>query len=80
MKQVLGWSLGLCCGLPLLAALVLGGVAGYWSEPATLGCLAVAALLVGYISFRFFARRDEDDEWELDELRPIREADDRTEP
>ncbi len=80
MNNAIGWFLGLCCGLPLLAALVLGGAAGYWSDPATFGCLAVAALLVGCVGFRFFARRDEDDEWELDELGHISEPEHQTQP
>ncbi len=65
MNNAIGWFSGLCCGLPLLAALVLGGASGYWSDPSTFACLTVIALLVGYVAFRFFARRDEDDEWEL---------------
>ncbi len=68
MNNAMGLSLGLCCGVPLLAALVLGGAAGYWSDPAAFACLSVTALLGGYVAFRFFARRDEDDEWELDEM------------
>ena len=80
MNNAIGWSLGLCCGLPLLAALVLGGVGGHWSNPATFGCLSATALLVGLIAFRFFARRDEDDEWELDELGTIVEAEDEARP
>ena len=67
MKNAIGWSLGLCCGLPLLAALVLGGVAGFGSEPATWECLAVTGLLGGYVAYRLFAREDGDDEWKLDE-------------
>ena len=67
MKNAIAWFLGLCCGLPLLAALVLGGAAGYWSDPATSACLTATAFLGGYAAFRFSARRDEDDEWELDE-------------
>ncbi len=77
MNNVIGWSVGVCCGLPLLAALVFGGAAGYWSDPATFACLSVTALLVGYIAFRFFARRNEDDEWELNELGRIVEPEDR---
>ncbi len=50
MKNAIGWSLGLCCGLPLLAAVVLGGAAGYWSEPTTYVCLSVAALLIGFVA------------------------------
>ncbi len=79
MSNVIGWALGLCCGFPLLAVLVLGGAAGYWSDPATFACLSVTALLVGYIAFRFFARRNEDDEWELDEMGRIVEPEDRIE-
>ena len=80
MKNPIGWSLGLCCGLPLLAALALGGAAGYGSEPATWAYLAVTALLGGYGAYRFFTRNDEDDEWELDELDPIPDAPDGTRP
>ena len=68
MNNAIGWFLGLCCGVPLLGALVLGGVAGSWSDPAAFACLSVTALLVGIVGFRFFARRDEDDEWNLDEM------------
>ena len=68
MNQAIGWSLGICCGLPLLAALVLGGAAGFGSAPATSTCLTLGALLLGYVAFRHFARSDEDDEWELDDL------------
>ncbi len=70
MNNAIGWFLGLCCGLPLLAALVLGGAAGYGSDPRTFVCLTVTALLGGCVAFRFFTRRDEDDEWGLDELEP----------
>ena len=70
MNNAIAWFLGLCCGLPLLAALMLGGAAGYWSDPATSACLTVTAFLGGYVAFRFFARRDEDDEWGLEELDP----------
>ncbi len=68
MSNALGWFLGLCCGLPLLAVLVAGGAAGVWSDSAKFGCLAVTGLLIGYVAFRFFARRDDDAEWERDEL------------
>ncbi len=68
MNRAIGWLLGLCCGLPLLAALVLGGAAGYWSDPVESTCLTVTAVLGGYVAFRFFTRRDGDDEWGLDEL------------
>ena len=68
MKNAIGWSLGLCCGLPLLAAVVLGGAAGYWSEPTTYVCLSAAALLIGFVAWRFFARRDDEHDLELDEL------------
>ena len=78
MNNAIGLSVGICCGLPLLAALVLGGAAGYWSDPATFACLSVTGLLVGYIAFRFFARRTEDDARELDELGRIVEPGDRT--
>ncbi len=50
MNNAMGWSLGLCCGVPLLAALVLGGAAGYWSNPATFPCLTVISLLGGYVA------------------------------
>ena len=68
MNNAIGWFLGFCCGLPLLAALVLAGAAGYWSDPATSRCLTVTAFLGGYAAFRFFMRRGEDGEWgyELD--------------
>ena len=63
MNNAIGWFLGLCCGLPLLAGLVLGGAAGYWSDTAKSTCLTVAAVLGGYVAIRFFTRRDGDDEW-----------------
>lgn len=78
MKNVIGWSLGICCGLPLLAALVLGGAAGRWSDSVTFACLPVTALLVGYVAYRFFSRRDADDGWELDELGHSPEPQERT--
>ena len=68
MKNAICGSLVLCCGLPLLAALVWSGAAGYGSDAATLTCLSVTALVGGYVAYRFFARDDEDDEWELDRL------------
>ena len=68
MNNAIGWFLGFCCGLPLLAALVLGGAAEYWPDRATSACLAVTAFLGGYVAFRFFARRDEDAEWGRDEV------------
>lgn len=77
MSNVIGWSLGLCCGLPLLAALVLGGAAGYGSVPATGACVAVIALLAGLVAFRFFTRNDEDDEWDLDGRGSMLEPEDR---
>ncbi len=69
MNNSIGWCLGLCCGVPILAALVLGGAAGSWSDPATSVCLSVTALLGGLVAYRFFARRDEDDEWQ-DQIQP----------
>ncbi len=80
MNNAIGWSLGLCCGFPLLAALVFGGAAGYLSNPATFACLSATALIVGYFAFRFFTRRDEDDKWDSDELGHIVEPEDRTRP
>ena len=68
MNNAIGWFLGLCCGLPLLAALVLGGAAGSWSDPAKSACLTATAFLGGYVGFRFFGRRDEVEERGLDEL------------
>ena len=70
MSGAVGWFLGLFCELPPIASLVLGGAAGYGSDPRTFVCLTVTALLGGCVAFRFFTRRDKDDEWELDELEP----------
>lgn len=80
MNNAIAWSLGLCCGLPLFAALVLGGAAGYWSDPVTLPCLTATALLGGYVAYRFFTRGDADDRWERDELDHIPELQERTRP
>ncbi len=66
MNNAVGWSLGICCGLPLLAALVLGGAAGFGSDYATFTCLTVVALLGSYVAYRFFTRGN-DDGWELDQ-------------
>ena len=52
----------------LLAALVLGGAAEYWSDPARSACLTATAFLGGYVAFRFFTRRNGADEGRLDEL------------
>ena len=70
MSGAVGWFLGLFCELPPIASLVLGGAAGYGSAPAMSACLTVMALLGCCVAFRFFTRRDERDEWELDELEP----------
>ena len=61
MNHTIGWSLGLCCGLPLLLVLAGGGAAGYWSQPATMGCLGVIAVLAGYAGWGYLTRRDEVD-------------------
>ena len=37
------------------------------SDPATIACLAVIALALGFVAFRFFAHEQED-EWEPREL------------
>ena len=50
----------------------VGGVAGYWSEPAAMGCLSVTALLAGYVGWKYFTRRDEEDGWD-DELAALGE-------
>jgi hypothetical protein len=70
MNDAIGWFLGLFCELPQLAALLLGGAAGYGSAPAMSACLTVMALLGCCVAFRFFTRRDEGDEWGLDGLEP----------
>ncbi len=70
MNGAIGWFLGLFCELPQLAALVLGCAAEYRSAPAMSACLTAMALLCGCVAVRFFARRDADDEWELDRLEP----------
>ncbi len=67
MNRLTGWSLGLCCGLPLLAALVLFGAAEYGTDKAVFACLALPALLGGYFAYRYFTREDEEVGWELDE-------------
>ena len=78
MNHTIGWSLGVCCGLPLLGALLFAGGAGVGSYSASSACLTVTALALGYVGFRFFTREDEDDERELDELDHVREMQPRT--
>ena len=75
MNTTMGWSLGICCGLPLVGALAFGGVAASSSDPATIACLAVIALALGFVAFRFFAHEQED-EWEPRELIHTRDRQD----
>ena len=77
MNNAIGWSLGICCGLPLLGALVFSGVAAGGSESTTIACLAVIAVVLGFVAFRFFDREGEDD-WEPYELSRTRDRADGT--
>ncbi len=70
MNKLIGWSLGLCCGLPLLLVLAGGGAVGYWSQPAAMGCLSVIALLGGFVGWAYFTRRGEADGWDSEPGEP----------
>lgn len=73
MNKTIAGSLALCCGVPLLLVLAGGGVTGYWSEPAAMVCVSVAALAAGYAGWKHLTRLDDEDDWDMDDFPALAE-------
>ncbi len=69
MKSMIGYTMGLCCALPLLCVILatdtLGSLGVSRTEPVV--WLTLGGLVVGYLAWRHFTREEEaEPEWEAE--------------
>ena len=65
MNRAIPWSLGLCCGVPLLAGLAMTGVLSTGSLGID-ACVVVTGALLGYGAWLYFKPADDagpEDDW-----------------